>query len=235
MKKIIILSLTILIVNSSFSQDSKFIHSLKYGMFTEYQSAPASVILIGENFITNPITFQNEPIPIYGIEQNTAVSILNVVYTLRYNAYEPSDNIAIGINAAPSFGLSISNAGFGSINVPAFVSLDFGAGSTYSTSSGFGGFIGIGYEFTKIGLFGSGDEPQVILSNTVEVEEPKSAWTEPMFITGIRWWTKRDRLMELSFKYGFGSNGDLNLPAGSTLSGGTPRTIQIVWGMFLGY
>jgi hypothetical protein len=58
---------------------------------------------------------------------------------------------------------------------------------------------------------------------------------EPMFIGGVRFWTKNDKLMEVSIKYGFGSNPDLDLPVGTTLKGGKPRTIQITWGMFLGY
>ena len=235
MKKIIILSLTILIVNSSFGQDSKLIHSLKYGIFTEYMFAPTSIFITEGSTEYNPVTGQYEPTLYYETKQNVAVSILNVIYTARFNVYEPSDNIALGISAAPSFGLSVSNAGFGSINIPVFASINFGAGSTYSTASNFGGYIGFGYEFTKIGLFGSGDETQIVTTTTIEVEEPKTAWGEPMLIGGIRWWTKNDRLMELSLKYGFGSNGDLNLPAGTTLNGGTPKTIQFVWGMFLGY
>jgi hypothetical protein len=76
---------------------------------------------------------------------------------MRFNAYEPTDDIAIGISASPSLGASYGDAGFGSINIPAYASLNFGAGSTYSTASNFGGYVGFGYEFTKVGLINISD------------------------------------------------------------------------------
>ncbi len=240
MKKIIAaLTFTILSI-CSFGQDSKFIHSLKYGMFSEYQFAPTSYQVTGEFTSYNSTTGQNESTPIYELKRPVSVSIVNVVYTARFNALEPSDNFGIGINASPSLGLSYGTAGFGSINIPAYISLNFGAGSTYSTASNIGGYVGFGYEFTKIGLLGGGEDSElsIVSTGTVKVEDPKTSWAEPMAIAGIRWWTKKDRLMELSIKYGFGSSPDLDLPAGTTLQGGNggkPGTFQIAWGMFLGY
>jgi hypothetical protein len=237
MKKNITLLTLLIITTCSFGQGGKFIHSLKYGTFTEYLFAPTSYIVTGESTDYNSSTGQYETTDRYELDRKFSISIINLVYTARFNAYEPSDDFGIGINASPSLGLAYGDAGFGSINIPVYPSLNFGAGSTYSTASNFGGFFGIGFEFTKIGLFGVGEDSETTLISTSvqDVDKATTAWIEPMFIGGIRWWTANDKLMEVSIKYGFGSNGDLDLPPGTTLNGGNPRTIQLSWGYFLGY
>ena len=227
----IIFILTIVSV-FSFGQNSRFYQSIKSGVYTEYAFAPAYVSQINTFTNINPVTGIEEQTTEYLFNNKFTFSILNIAYSLRYNITDISDNIGIGLNVSPSLGFTISEEGFGSANLPAYLSFNFGAGSTYSTSANFGGFAGVGYEFTKIHLFSFDDgfaEPEY-----TDIEKPVLSWAQPMVICGIRWWNKRNRLKELSIKYGFGSNS--HLPSAIDDSGApTPATFQINWGWFINY
>lgn len=231
-KKLILLSLIVFSTISVFSQDSKIYHSFKYGMFTEYYISPTGVESVYVTSEYNSSTGNYEDVVEYEYGQRTAYSIINFVYTFRFNLLEPSENFGLGINASPSLGLSYSDNGLGSFNIPAYLSLNFGAGSTYSTGSNMGGYVGIGFEYSKMDIISLGDDDESL--NGFDIEEPKTSWAEPMIIAGVRWWSSSNRLMEVSFKYGFGSNGDL--PATVPESAiGTPKTFQLTYGWFINY
>lgn len=227
MKKFLLVLITIVTLsNVSFSQDSKVYHAIKYGAYMEYFWSP-----VGQTDASFYSTNSVQDSIVYSYDRYTAVSLFNFVYSFRFDVYEPSDNFGIGINASPSLGVTISDDGIGSLNLPGYLSLNFGAGSTYSTASNFGGFIGVGYEFNKINLIASGDDIYEDCPTCPTFEKPSSAWAQPLFIGGVRWWSGRDVLYEVSFKYGFGTNGDLP----SYINAGSPKTIQLSFGRFLNY
>lgn len=222
MKKLLLLGLISMgFINQSFSQ--KVYHSLKYGFYTEVMIGPTSVISSDTYTEFNSQTGQNETVTTYYHDYGYSISLVNVSYTFRYNALETSDNFGLGINAAPSLGVGVGGDGIGNINLPAYLSANFGAGSTYNTSSNFGGYVGVGYEYNKIGLLGD---------NIAY----KTGWSQPVVIGGIRWWNKKNRLNELSFKYGFGSNGDLPASVEKEISNDPkPQSFQLNWGWFINY
>lgn len=228
-KRLTILTIIIIGIVSSVNGQDRVFHSLKYAPYTEFFWTPASVEYV--------YTDLNDSIA-YEYNNNFAFTYFSLVYTFRFDVVEPSDNFGVGINVSPSLGLARSDNGFGSFNIPAYLTLNFGAGSTYSTASNIGGYFGVGYEFNKIDLISTGDgyeeefyDPRT--NEPIVIEGPKTSWAEPMLIGGIRWWSKSEKLMELSIKYGFGSNGDLD-PAPSN-NPGKPKTIQITYGWFINY
>lgn len=232
MRKIALAVFGIIISCSTFSQDSKFYRSFKYGMFTEYQIAPTGVKEAFSTTEYNNSTGEYDPVVEYTYGNTMSMSIMNFVYTFRYNIIEPSENFGVGINAAPNLGLSYSERGLGSFNIPAYLSLDFGAGSTYNTASNMGGYIGFGYEFTKTDIIPLAEKYDHNTGTTYE--KPPTSWSEPMVIVGVRWWNKNNSLTEVSFKYGFGSNGELS-PLIPTSAISNPKTFQLTYGLFLNY
>ena len=77
-----------------------------------------------------------------------------IFYEARFNIAEPSSDLSISINAAPGGfidGVISSRGGSaGSVvfDIPAYVSANLGGYSTYTSDSYFGGFAGLGYEFS---------------------------------------------------------------------------------------
>ena len=235
MKKLTLSLLTLAISGLTFGQDSKVYHSFRYGAYSEWMFAPTSVTETTVVDAANSGTGKVETH--YQTTSYVSGSLVNLLYAFRYNVLEPSENFGLGLNVSPSLGLALSDGGFGTINIPAYLSLNFGAGSTYSTASDIGGYIGIGYEFTKINLYSTYKEEENFqqTGTTVTRTDPITSWSEPMAIAGIRWWSKSDRLMEFSIKYGFGSNGDLPASLTQDQIQGTPKTFQITYGWFINY
>lgn len=241
MKKALILLITLTLFKVSYNQNDNLFHSFKWGAFSEYAFTPTGVSDISVRSTYNESTKKYEDALEYGYSRYASVSMFNFIYAFRYNLLEPSDNFGVGINASPSLGLAVTDDGYLSLNLPVYLTANFGTGSTYNTTSNMGGYIGIGYEFNKIGLIGSGDglESEVYIngstiSTPTDVVEIKTAWLQPMLIAGIRWWSKSNRLKEFSFKYGFGTNSDLpdNAPKTEVK---TPNSIQISYGWFINY
>ncbi|MCF8370150.1 MAG: hypothetical protein K9H64_00920 [Bacteroidales bacterium] len=231
MTKNLLFLLIISISLCSYSQDSRFYQSFKFGAFTEYTVSPAYISGYSQNISYDPITGDKIYTNKYEFENMVDHAIVNYSYNARINIFDLSDNMSIGINANPSIGITISEAGIGSINIPGFISFNMGAGSTYNSLGNLGGFVGVGYEFTKIHLLSSDElfEPD----NIPGAEKPITVWTQPMIIGGLRWWTKKNKLMEVSLKYGFGSN-DFSLVIDDT-DARKPMSIQVNWGYFINY
>lgn len=232
MKKTFILLIVLTIFKISYGQNDNLFHSFKYGVFTEYNLSPTEIT---STSVDDGTYYGSEPSTTYESTQIVSGSIANFLYAFRYNLLEPSENFSLGINASPSLGVSFAEGGFGSFNIPAYLTLNFGAGSTYNTGSNMGGYFGIGYEFTKINLVSTYNTPEYSESSgiTHTYKDPITSWSEPMVIVGLRWWSKNDKLKEISFKYGFGSNGDL--PLSESKNAASPATFQLTWGWFINY
>ncbi|MBL4658297.1 MAG: hypothetical protein JKX73_09875 [Flavobacteriales bacterium] len=130
-------------------------------------------------------------------------SFYTIIYRFRYNLVESGSNFAVGAVFSPALALSMvgvgnSDGGFGSFSLPMYLSAEFGAGSTYSSTSDVGGFIAVGPEFMMLPIIGGnvgGDYPDL-----------KKSYIQVAFEVGVRFWNKKNRLIEVAFKYGMGKN-----------------------------
>ena len=228
MKKIILTFTLSLIILVTFGQN-KLYTGLKIGLFSEYFQGPTTVV--SKEFNTNS-TFSLEDSITYKYDSQNLLSYATVVYPIRYNILEPFNNLGLGINTSPSLSLSLSEYGIGSFNIPAYLSLNFGAGSTSDSKKDWGGYFGVGYEFSKINIINLETKEYGIKDNGRGETFPiKSHWTEPMLIVGFRWWLSGVELIDLSLKYGFGSN--IDLPENTKQS--SPRTLQITIGWLVNH
>ncbi len=230
-----------LFIDETQSQSDKIYHGIKFSVFSELLIGPAYIgdvnLLDGKR---NQVTDQFE----YSGYENkykhsAAFSFVNFSYSFRFNLFDPSENLGIGLNTNPNIGLSVSDEGFGTFTLPCFLSMDIGAGSTYQTTNDHGFFLGFGYEINKIALFGNKtstpSETYYLQDGTIlvpELDSPKTFWIQPVFTGGIRWWSKKrirkERLSEFSIKIGIGSN---SYNEATTI----PGSIQLSWGHFINY
>ena len=132
-------------------------------------------------------------------------SLTTLIYTFRYNIFEPSDDLAISLSTSPSIGLTFGDNGIGTVNLPFFINSEFGAGSTYNSSANVGGFIGLGYEYTISGIlpFDLIDDGDIVEGVTV------GSWGEFVFKAGVRFWSNSNKLKEISVKIGYSASEDL--------------------------
>lgn len=82
---------------------------------------------------------------------------LSYQYEGRVNITNLNDNSALSVSLAPSVGLAFPTDdldGYGSINIPVFVNIEFGAGSTYDSDADVGFTLGLGLNHTRFPLFG---------------------------------------------------------------------------------
>ena len=210
----------------SYSQDDRFIRSLKFTpyVFGEVMYAPIS---IDEQKNEKNNTLKDTTIYRYG--RPVSYSFLSLIYTLRLNIYEFSVNNTIGINASPSFGLSVSDYGYLSFNLPIYLTYNFGAGSIYGSEKNKGVYFGLGYEFTRINIITT-DKYTIGFASSFEDVVPQNSWHQPILITGYRWLSKKDKLWEVSFKYGWSSDPK-NIPEDvKNEIGGKPQTFQASFG-----
>lgn len=213
----------------SYGQDDRFIRSLKFTpfVFGEAMYAPISIDGKKTELIQRGNTSKDSTI--YRFGRPISFSFLSVIYTLRLNIYEFSVDDAIGINASPNFGLSVSDYGFLSVNLPIYLTYNRGVGSIKNTEEDAGVYFGFGYEFTRINLITT-DRFSIGLKSTYEEIEPQNFWSQPIFIIGYRWLSKKDKLWEVSFKYGWSSDSkDIPRDVKNEI-GGKPQTFQIGFG-----
>jgi len=147
--------------------------------------------------------------------QLTGFSFMTLIYRFRYNIYELSDNRAIGLSASPALGLSLflgssdypngiggNMVGLGDIDLPIFLEWESGAGSTYSSSSNYGGMLGAGLDyyylpFSNSGLTSESGDP---------ITYPKYSYVQFALEGGIRYWNKINRLHEINLKVDLGGS-----------------------------
>ena len=119
-----------------------------------------------------------------------------VSFGARYNLFDLSDNVAIGFDVSPELGffageLRSSDTGLLAFNIPAFISFNFGAGSTYDSDKDFGIAIKPGLEFIY-GPISSGDVDDVDKINFIPVLQ----------ISGRFWKRTNSKLRELYLRVG---------------------------------
>ncbi len=183
----------------------KSFHTLGYSPFLEFGKTPVVFYNGFSNFDEDAITRK------FGT-QGSSFTILSLNYTFRYNLVEVSDNFAIGALVNPGLGLSlltfdtgvVDASYIGSFSLPIMASLDFGAGATYDSGANMGGFFAAGIEYNVNPLF-DGDEVIDEADATVSLDK---SWVQPVLAAGVRFWSRNNRLREVSLKYGFKNGGE---------------------------
>ncbi len=125
----------------------------------------------------------------------------------RYNIKKLDDNSAIAISSPFSIGLGQVSApptdvavgaveGFGSIQIPLYVKLYVGSGSTYDCEKDYGVSLGFGIEYNKIGL--------IRLDNAGDPSSPvNKGFVVPVASLGFHFW-RGVNPVEVNIKYGEG-------------------------------
>lgn len=211
----------------SYGQDNRFIRSVKFTpyAFGEVMYAPISITRTRTEQIYNGSTVKDSVINTYN--RPVTVSLLSLIYSFRFNLYESSINKAIGVNFSPSFGFAMSDYGTFTINLPTYLTYNFGAGATLTSEESSGGYFGVGYEFNMINLT---EKTIIEMNSSVDDVEPQNFWHQPMLITGFRWLSQKGKLWEISFKYGWSSD-QKDIPKNvKNEIGRKPQTFQIGFG-----
>lgn len=204
----------------------------------------------GATFLTDfgsgPITKTTYTLDPYGLTPVKAtgyykegwINITSAFYMARVNLFSMNDENAISLLVVPSFGYGIIKIQFdnimkaniyyapmamGTFTLPAFLSYEYGAGSTNNTVADNGFALRAGVEFVKSGLL----EP--------EPEAYHSSFIQPAFSAAYRFWTKSNYLMEINLKYGFGSASSYDSQIVSQFKKSKSSTIVLSFFRYINY
>lgn len=165
----------------------------------KYYYAPTGNFTQGDSLHPSEPTYGSIPY------QTQQFNIISLGAEPRYNLKEFDENSSLSISAPISFGIgnSMSAAnddlivrgvnGFGSIQIPLLIKLNFGNGSTYTTQKDFGFSAGAGIEMNKLGL----------INLTANAKEYNKAFLLPSLSAGVTF-MRGNSPMEVNFKYSFG-------------------------------
>jgi len=215
------------------AQSDAVFHSVKYTLFADYyQTTPTAGTFVDP--------FSGESIDVQG--RVTGSAFLTLVYDFRYNLHELNDDVAISGIVSPAFGLSGTTTelflagsafgtfagvgslgGFGYLNLSVMPGIEYGAGATYNSSKSVGTFFRVGFDYmlTPITSF-DGEED-------FDFDGGLNGWTGLAMQSGIRYYSKKNRLREVNLKFWPGGKGQLGLEERSGLH------LRLTWGFILDY
>ena len=170
-------------------------HSFGYTSFLDIYHSPDINFKIGAGGLANGELHQ--------ISSANAISLFTILYRLRYNFYEPGNNLAFGVTATPSIGAgfcwgqnqSIGDIGLGIFNIPVLCEIDFGAGSTARSYQRIGGLIGLGLDYTYLPFFETN-----LLNNNQQINY---SYLNLCANFGYRYWGRYENLREVNLKIDF--------------------------------
>jgi len=181
-----------------------FFSSIGFSPFLDFGSTPAQV--------EGPYADQNNSgNPVYVVYQVNWAFAPAFAYEARYNLTEPSENMAVSIKATPTLS-GLAKQGIFGLYFPIGLGLELGNGATYQTSASTGFSITAGYTINMTPLIKAGnvhDDADLYGASL------KSTWGCPYIAAGIRYWNRKNKLREISIRYGFGPSGDTK-PTGAT-------------------
>jgi hypothetical protein len=127
----------------------------------------------------------------------------------RMNIANLGESSTLSISATPTIGLgmaySILNTGswysVGS-TIPAFIEYNFGTASRFQAKNDYGFVVGVGYEYNIYPLFA-----YAVSETDLTPQEFQKKWNQLAFELGLRYWNDKNRVNEINFKLGYGSNG----------------------------
>ncbi|PCJ67402.1 MAG: hypothetical protein COA58_03525 [Bacteroidetes bacterium] len=164
------------------------------------------------DFITSPLsTYKVEYAePGGGVRYDDAAaqtgysSFFTIGIEPRYNLFDLSENFAVAASSGVYLGFGQTYAanskaasanGFGNVQIPLFLRLYYGAGSTFAATDDFGINVGAGYELNKIGIFN--------FSTSESDGDLNPAWIMPSITGGVIFY-RGSTPVEVNLKYGFG-------------------------------
>lgn len=206
MKKIFLLTLILFAYNMTYGQNPRIFKTIKHSYFSEFYVSPSGVFdfHLAEK---NDFRFDQDPTIALDYVTNWSMTVTNIIYTYRYNLKEYSNDFSIALSFSPEIGLSPSYlGGVGLINIPGYLTLNFGDGATKKSDLNRGWYFGFGYEYSMIEMIRGRDNISYLNSittstgKTYSVMELPNKWGEPIIIIGLRW--GGGRFHEISFKYG---------------------------------
>jgi len=223
-QKLFLLTLSILAGFPSSAQDrfkDKIFHSIGFTPIMDYMAAPATVYT----------RFAGTGIDEQVVDQYQGLSVFTFMYNFRYNLKEIYEEAALTISVTPALGVFIpyngDATGYGSFNIPLMVGFETGAGASYNSTARDGEFIRIGVEWTIAPLVNTTDE-----TSEAQLE---TAWLEPVVQAGFRYWNKKNKLRELSLKFGLGPSAPSEHYYQPDRKPTRAKTIRVSWIKFLDY
>ena len=170
-------------------------HSLGYTSFLDIYHSPDINFKIGAGGLANGEVHQTS--------SANAISLFTLLYRLRYNFYEPYNNIAFGVTATPSIGAgfcwgqnqNIGDIGLGIFNIPVLCEFNFGAGATFRSFNRIGGVIGLGFDYTYLPFFETN-----LLNNNQQINY---SYLNLCANFGYRYWGRYENLREVNLKIDF--------------------------------
>lgn len=152
-------------------------------------------------------------------------------YEARVNIANLSDNSALSVSLAPSAGAAFSTnelSGYGSFNIPAFVNIEFGAGSTYDSDANVGFTLGLGINHTRFPLFGLG------LSDDSDF---KKSYTTPIIKASLRKFSATGNHLRQYFIHfwPFGSKQGMSFGSGSPTEDVNTLILRVGMSKYIGY
>jgi len=204
---ILVLSETLFAQSEKILADYKIFHSIGISPFLDLIQTPIQSVSVMNGFLSDQVT----PRMVNSFSQSRAYSFGTLVYDLRLNIKEISDDFAFGVAIKPSIGLSFTEpvnelngfTGLGHIQVAAMSSVVFGQMATIKSMSDYGLSFATGFEFNKIGIINR-------VPSTVFETLPNNWWFMPNFSLGLNTY-RRGSPVELNIKVGMGFRRYYNL------------------------
>lgn len=190
----------------------QFFSSLGFSPFLDFGASPAQV--------NGPFVDPNTGNLIYTAYQTKYAFAPAFSYEGRYNLMQSGDNMAVSIKATPTISGVAQNGVFG-FYFPIGAGLELGNGATYQTTANMGFSFTAGYSLNVAPLI---KESAVTDEASKYNVTYKSSWGCPYIALGIRYWNKKNKLREISIRYGFGSSGD-SVP---TIGDRSPQSVSSV-------
>ena len=187
--------------------DKKFYFSAGYGLLLNVATGP-----------TRDIT----------IRPNSSVNIIYGGLGFRYNLVDFSTEFSMGISTMPilSFGLE-NNHGNGIFtgNLPLYVEINKGLGSTYSTEADDGFFMGVGVDMDVVPIIIFRDEPY---------KGSNRVWVLPSMEIGGRWY-KDFVPKEIKLQVGIGKMQDIGFTDRFDRTSYRPFSFKVTYNTLLKY
>jgi hypothetical protein len=224
---IIILCASVIVSAQSFKDH--FFSSIGFSPFLDFGSGPSQV--------EGPFADQNNNgNPVYLVYQSNWSFSPTFVYEARYNLTEPSENMAISVKSTPAL-TGWAGEGLFGFFLPIGIGLELGNGATYQTSANTGYSFTLGYSLNMTPLLLMGSVPDEADLYNVDIN---STWGCPYIAAGIRYWNKKNKLREISIRYGFGPSGDSDSAVGNRSSSSVSDVkgsyiLRVSWMKYINY
>jgi hypothetical protein len=190
----ILFFLLTLSLHAQFSE--RFFSRISLTLLTEVYNSPENRITTINNGDTSTSGYQYQ-----------SFSVFNIAYEPRYNLVEMGDNFALSVDVGLAFAMSVQEftwtGSYGSaimhFNLPVFLKIYGGAGSTYNTMNSAGFNIGIGFQSIYAGLISIDAEEEL-------KQNMQHFYVQPLIGGGASWWMG-NRLITLNFSGWLGKKG----------------------------